>query len=169
MIFIGIDPGGSGAVAAVDDIGRPYDSGKGWHVKNKSTPHDIASWIRDLNYETIDGVRAVIEKVSSMPNQVVSSTFKFGHSAGMLEGFLVSMQISYSLVSPLKWQKKIGCNWPSSKPKPTQAEKKNLNKTIAQRKWPDYELTHATADALMLAEYCRLMFLDQRIEPLDSK
>jgi hypothetical protein len=70
--WIGIDPGASGAIAVV------FGSGNVCWIKNDSTEHELANWIRELalSHELV----AVIEQVNAMPKQGVSSTFKFGKS-----------------------------------------------------------------------------------------
>jgi len=41
------------------------------------------------------------------------------------------------------------------KPKKTKTEKKNIDKAEAQRRYPKIKMTHAIADALLIATYCR--------------
>lgn len=136
-IFIGLDPGASGAVAAVDHDGRHVAT-----CKLTETAADVADFIRELD----DVAFAALEKVGAFPGQGVASTFKFGHSAGLLEGLLVALRVPYVLVSPAAWQAKMGCRTGGDK---------NVSKAAAQRLWPDVRITHAIADALLLAEYAR--------------
>ena len=141
MLFIGVDPGGSGAMAAID--GRGVVVGV---VKNNATEHDL--------WNTISGwagvfpsTYAVVEAVHSMPKQGVSSTFKFGVSYGFLRGLLTASGVRFSEVSPSVWQTAMRCR--------TKGDK-NVSKARAQQLFPDVKITHAIADALLLAEYARV-------------
>jgi crossover junction endodeoxyribonuclease RuvC len=50
-------------------------------------------------------VKVVIEQVSAMPGQGVTSMFNFGQSFGILKGICSSMQLSMYFVRPVKWKK----------------------------------------------------------------
>ena len=138
LAYIGIDPGQSGSIAVV------FPSGNATWIKLDSTDHDIADWLRDISALHYSICR--IEKVSAMPKQGVSSTFKFGRSFGFLQGLLVALQIPFELVTPQKWQGFMSCRT---------AGDKNVSKAAAQRLYPSLKITHANADALLIAEYCR--------------
>lgn len=140
MKYMGIDPGQSGAIAVVASDGSIVD----W-IKCSETEHDLSNFIRA---NTWDLRFAVIEKVHSMPKQGVSSSFKFGYSYGILTGLLVGHMIPYSTVTPQKWQAKMQCRTGGNK---------NVSKARAQQLWPKEKIIHANADALLLAEYCRLV------------
>lgn len=145
-LYIGIDPGKSGAIAFIDD-----DHGV-WSVKNKETPLDLAHALSDAiglplsNPDAKIAAFAFIEKVHSMPGQGVASTFKFGESFGFLQGLLVALSIAHEFVTPVKWQTAMQCR--------TKGDK-NVSKRKAQELFPDQKITHANADALLIAEYCR--------------
>ena len=47
----------------------------------------------------------IIEQVSAMPGQGVTSMFNFGQSYGVLKGIFSAMQIPMDFVSPVKWKK----------------------------------------------------------------
>ena len=110
---IGIDPGLDGAIAVLDETGdiiQVYDMPTvevkvNGSTKRKVAPAAIAS---ELRMYTVDGkCRAVIEQVSAMPGQGVTSMFTFGRSLGVLEGVLAGMGIPYELVTPSTWVKKM--------------------------------------------------------------
>lgn len=136
--WIGIDPGVSGAIAIIHESGRVN-----W-IKNDSTEHELADWVRDV----ADGFdcSAIIEQVNAMPKQGVSSTFKFGKSFGFLIGLLTAMRVPYETYRPQAWQKHMRCM--------TKGDK-NVSKAAAQRLWPSTKITHANADALLIAEFGR--------------
>ena len=52
-----------------------------------------------------DEIRVVIEQVSAMPGQGVTSMFNFGQSFGILKGICSAMQLPIFFVRPAKWKK----------------------------------------------------------------
>ncbi len=140
--IIGIDPGVSGGMALLSMAGVVLDSYK----FNKATDHDIADTFYEWkNYE--GGCFALLEKVHSSPQMGVKSCFTFGRGFGFLNGLLVAYKIPYELVIPNRWQKFLGCQ--------TKGDK-NVSKAAAQRLFAEQlKITHANADALLIAEYGR--------------
>lgn len=135
---IGIDPGrSSGGIAHV----RGPGDCEAW--KMPATIPDMWALIKKLAPNSHLGI---LEKVNAMPKQGVSSTFKFGHSAGSLEALLVASGVPFVLVTPTKWQTALSCRTKGNK---------NITKEAAQRLFPSIKMTHALADALLLAEYGR--------------
>ena len=135
MRLLGIDPGKSGGIALVSE-----GWAQAWPMPD--TERDV--W--DI-FEECDPVDlAYIEKVASSPQMGVTSAFTFGRSYGFLRGMLVGWRIPFEEVSPQKWQKAMGCL--------TKGDK-NVSKRKAQQLFPTLKITHATADALLIAEYCR--------------
>jgi Holliday junction resolvasome RuvABC endonuclease subunit len=51
---------------------------------------------------------AVIEDVSAMPKQGVSSSFRFGRATGQMEGALMALQIPTHFVRPALWKRAYG-------------------------------------------------------------
>lgn len=139
MNYIGIDPGKSGAIAVTDNDGAVE-----W-IKCSETLHDICDFLWE--YSSWHSCRAVLEKVHSMPQQGVKSTFSLGQSFGALEMALAAHKIPYVLVTPRTWMKYMNC---------ATGGDKNVTKQEAQRRHPDIKVTHAVADALLLMDYCRL-------------
>ena len=150
--IIGIDPGGSGGIAMLDKLGRIV-----LVEKMPPTDKDIADCFitckQKLSKE--DSVFAYLENVHSMPGQGVSSTFKFGKNYGALRMALIILEIPFEEPTPVKWQKPLGLVVPSAK-KLAKTQKKNLNKAKAQELFPKVKkITHAIADAVLIAEYGR--------------
>jgi crossover junction endodeoxyribonuclease RuvC len=140
MIYIGIDPGKSGGIASINGV-----TGHAATIKLTETPADVADWLAcEKSYP--GPIVARIEKVSSSPQMGVTSAFTFGRSFGWLLGVLDVLRIPYEFVTPQKWQKHMGC---------LTGGDKNVSKAAAQRLWPNLKITHANADALLIAEYCR--------------
>ena len=140
-LYLGCDPGASGAIAAVDEHGSHVAT-----CKLSETPADVADFLRDLcaGHEV---AFAALEKVGAFPGQGVASTFAFGASWGFLRGLLVALRVPYCEPSPAKWQAAMACRTGGDK---------NVSKAAAQRLWPGVKITHAIADALLLAEYARV-------------
>ena len=64
--------------------------------------HEISLRIKHLKKEEI---KVVIEQVSAMPGQGVTSMFNFGQSFGILKGICSAMQLPMYFVRPAKWKK----------------------------------------------------------------
>ena len=111
MLIIAIDPGISGSLCFFDD-GKIIDliempsmaEGK----KNKRQVNGAQVYneisLRIKNYEK-KNIKVVIEQVSAMPGQGVTSMFNFGQSFGVLKGICSAMQLSTYFVRPAKWKK----------------------------------------------------------------
>ena len=111
MLIIGIDPGINGAICffkegkIVDVIEMPnMPEGK----KNKKQVNGAQIYneilLKIKNYEKKD-IKVVIEQVSAMPGQGVTSMFNFGQSFGVLKGICSAMQLPTYFVRPAKWKK----------------------------------------------------------------
>ena len=61
--------------------------------------------LKVIENENKQDVKVVIEQVSAMPGQGVTSMFNFGQSYGVLKGIFSAMQIPMDFVSPVKWKK----------------------------------------------------------------
>jgi len=137
-VYLGADPGASGALAVIDGDGLFVAC-----MRLNETPADVWAWLESYTA----GVRhAVLERVSAMPRQGVASTFKFGVSYGLVQGFLVAADIPFEKVTPGVWQRKLGC---------LSGGDKNVTKRRAQELFPAAHVTHHVADAYLLAEYAR--------------
>ena len=111
MLIIGIDPGISGSICFLQD-GRILDviemptmtEGKKnkKQVNGSQIYNEICKRINEIEKQEI---RIVIEQVSAMPGQGVTSMFNFGQSFGVLKGIFSAMQIPMDFVSPIKWKK----------------------------------------------------------------
>ena len=111
MLIIGIDPGISGSICffnegkIIDVVEMPtMVEGK----KNKKQVN--GSQIFNEIYERIKkidkrDIKVVIEQVSAMPGQGVTSMFNFGQSYGILKGICAAMQLPMYFVRPAKWKK----------------------------------------------------------------
>ena len=111
MLIIGIDPGISGSICFFDD-GKIIDvvemptMTEGKKNKRQVNGSQIYNEIskRIIKYEK-QNVRVIIEQVSAMPGQGVTSMFNFGQSYGILKGICSAMQLPMYFVRPAKWKK----------------------------------------------------------------
>lgn len=146
-IYLGVDPGASGGFAIVRDDGHAESQKFG-----DLTERDIWDAIKAYTLSPDVGL-CVLEDVHAMPDQGVSSSFTFGTSYGFLRGLLAASACPYELVSPQRWQKMFGL--PTTKSAGGKTAKKNFHKAKAQQLFPQLKITHAVADALLLAEYAK--------------
>ena len=114
MLIIGIDPGISGSICFFED-GKIVDvlemptmtDGK----KNKKQVNG-AQIYNEISTKIIgiekQNLRVIIEQVSAMPGQGVTSMFNFGQSFGILKGICSAMQLPMYFVRPAKWKKYFG-------------------------------------------------------------
>ena len=111
MLIIGIDPGISGSICFFED-GKIVDvvemptmtDGK----KNKKQVNGSQIYNEILKRtKQIDkkDIKVIIEQVSAMPGQGVTSMFNFGQSFGILKGICSAMQLPMYFVRPAKWKK----------------------------------------------------------------
>lgn len=110
MIYVGIDPGQTGAVSIIEHgRARVFDTPvqqvkSGRSVKNDYVPAAMADLLRFLPpIET----HCFLELVHSMPKQGVSSTFQFGKGYGIWLGILGALGIPFTLVTPQAWKKEL--------------------------------------------------------------
>ena len=111
MLIIGIDPGISGSICFFED-GKIIDfvemptMTEGKKNKRQVNGSQIFNEIsqRIHKFENNE-IRVIIEQVSAMPGQGVTSMFNFGQSFGILKGICSSMQLPMYFVRPAKWKK----------------------------------------------------------------
>lgn len=160
MIYIGIDPGVTGAVAT-DDYGHGsvWDipttvTGKGT-VKREINGALLAGILRDIagNAQASDdeGYTAILERTSAMPGQGVSSMFSMGVSRGVILGVLGALAIPYEEVVPAVWKRHFNLL----------GKDKDAARTLAIQMFPGMAAQlarvkdHNRAEALLLAAYLK--------------
>jgi crossover junction endodeoxyribonuclease RuvC len=114
MLIIGIDPGISGSICFLEggkilDVIEMPTMAEGKKNKRQVNGSQIYNEIFNKihNYKKSD-IRVVIEHVTAMPGQGVTSMFNFGQSFGILKGICSAMQLSMYFVRPAKWKKYFG-------------------------------------------------------------
>jgi hypothetical protein len=150
VVYIGIDPGKSGGIVVL--FGKEVIA-----TKMPDTEGDVLHWIRTHSSDAV----AVIEKVGGYvgkgkdgkDGQPGSAMFVFGMGYGGLRMALLACSIPFEEVTPQRWQKAI---MKSSRGKTeSKSQWKNRCKAKAQQLFPSQKVTLATADALLIALYCK--------------
>lgn len=147
--YLGVDPGKKGALALISVIGGETEIGL---VPMPESVKDLLEWVGDID-PLLEGF-AILERVHAMPGQGVTSMFTFGRGYGRLETALIAAEIPFEEVDPRRWQKGLGIS-----PRKTKTESKEQFKgrlrLFAQKLFPRVNVTKDTADAILIAEYCR--------------
>ena len=108
MRIIGIDPGLSGGIAILDDL-KIFDlfdmpimsEGK----KNKNQLNS-AQLVNIIKKNIVSGnTFVIVEQVSAMPGQGVTSMFNFGQTFGSIKGICAALNLPIFYVRPAKWKK----------------------------------------------------------------
>mgnify|MGYP001807795182 FL=1 len=161
MRIIGIDPGLSGGIAILDDlkIFDIYDMpimSEGKKNKNQLNSAQLVNIIKK-NIISNGDTFLIVEQVSAMPGQGVTSMFNFGQTFGSIKGICAALNLPIFFVRPAKWKKHfdlINSSKDASRTKviemypsisPRLSKKKDVNK----------------ADAILIARYfrdCRAQF-----------
>ena len=164
MRIIGIDPGLSGGIAILDDlkIFDIYDMpimSEGKKNKNQLNSAQLVNIIKK-NIISNGDTFLIVEQVSAMPGQGVTSMFNFGQTFGSIKGICAALNLPIFFVRPAKWKKHfdlINSSKDASRTKVIEmypsissrlSKKKDVNK----------------ADAILIARYfrdCRAQFNQQ--------
>jgi crossover junction endodeoxyribonuclease RuvC len=111
MKILGIDPGAGGALAFFDPLAGTLellDMPVMIVERNGKARREISEQM----IAAVIGARlpnvAVVEKVSAMPGQGVTSMFSFGLAFGLVRGVLAGQCVPIELVTPQMWQKALG-------------------------------------------------------------
>ena len=160
MRIIGIDPGLSGAIAILDGL-KVYDMfdmpimSEGKKNKNQLNSAQLVNIIK--KHIVSGNTFVIVEQVSAMPGQGVTSMFNFGQTFGSIKGICAALNLPIFYVRPTKWKKHfelINSSKDASRTKaiemyphisPRLSRKKDVNK----------------ADAILIARYfrdCRAQF-----------
>ena len=111
MLIISIDPGINGAICffengEVKDVLEMPTMAEGKknkrQVNGRQMYNELSSRIKDYKTQNIN---VIVEQVSAMPGQGVTSMFNFGQSFGVIKGICAAMQLPIFFVRPMKWKK----------------------------------------------------------------
>ena len=158
-VFCGIDPGKDGCLAILGYRESPTlvpfseaeyaDQLRRFDCRRTEAGKDLDA----IMHVPATEVFCVVEHVSAMPGQGVTSCFSFGQNFGFILGLLTAFRIPYELVRPQKWKKAFSCT-----------SDKNTSIEVAQRMFPGVDLRRTPkckkphdgiAEALLMAEYAR--------------
>ena len=158
MKFIGIDPGKSnGGMASIRTCNQlGILSHKTWLFAHM-TERDITTAIRDATSTSDqETVVVLVEKQGTRPTDARTNIATLHHHLGIVRGCLFTICISFEDVAPAMWQKTFHLLFPKGT---SHVVKKNKHKAKAQQLFPQEKVTHGNADALLIAEYGRRMYL----------
>ena len=160
MRIIGIDPGLSGGIAILDDlkIYNLFDMPTMSEGKKNKNQLNSAQLVNIIKKHIISAnTFVIVEQVSAMPGQGVTSMFNFGQTFGSIKGICAALNLPIFYVRPAKWKKHfelINSSKDASRTKVIEmypsissrlSKKKDVNK----------------ADAILIARYfrdCRAQF-----------
>jgi crossover junction endodeoxyribonuclease RuvC len=135
--IIGIDPGQSGAIAVLSDgrVVSLHDMPCSARLHGKGQQVDAAALASIIRAVMCDeeghvgwaDVEAILESVSAMPGQGVSSMFRFGESLGIVIGVIGTLGIPFKWVTPQKWKKSAGLL----------GKDKDASRTLAIQRFPE--------------------------------
>ena len=163
--FIGIDPGLSGAIAVITDMGQATHDMPTLEIKagkkirhryNVSEILRILRQVRDENHANGIPVEVWLEDVHAMPGQGVTSMFSMGRGIGTLETSVIACEMPLNMISPITWKKRIMDG---------QGKEKDAAVFKAMQLFPSAQLVtprgrklDGRAEALLIAEYGRRMY-----------
>ena len=146
MLYIGIDPGFSGAWGIIDHHGNYKGCGDMHHTDK----YLLTQVIYEQIFDSIQGddFEVVVETVHSMPKQGVASSFKFGVAYGGATALADRLNSAWHMVTPQVWKKALGLD---------SDKQKSLD--LARKLWPDAPLKrqkdNGRAEALLMAYWLR--------------
>ena len=153
MFIIGIDPGISGAICFMEngkiiDVIEMPSMADGKKNKKQVNGSQIFNEI-SKRISNKDKIKVVIEHVSAMPGQGVTSMFNFGQTFGAIKGICAALEFPIFFVRPSKWKKHfelINSSKDASRTKAIEMYPK-LSKELAKKKDVN------KSDAILIARY----------------
>lgn len=161
--YIGADPGLSGAIALyVPASDYPIGSGSPTYIEVFDMPTYDVDGKRQMDLCGIANIMTtwaksyqvkitLVERVSAMPDQGVTSSFNFGFSAGALQQSIASAGLPMKVISPATWKAIMGLRGGK--------ENKDMSRQLASRLFPTYshlwtrKKDDGRAEAVLLAYY----------------
>jgi len=178
MIYIGVDPGLTGAIAFFDDEMHVHDLPVTSHQvkatrKNRKTGvKEQIDTVRDEldgyalkrlidEYASQDDMAACIEHVWARPTDSSVSAANFVGNAREIRGVLKSFMMPVWEVSPIAWRAGIGIKTPRPKLQPGEKRKpfdKSILTSFATQMWPTLSHLWAQKVGIDRAEACLIAF-----------
>ena len=161
MRIIGIDPGLSGGIAILDDlkIFDIYDMpimSEGKKNKNQLNSAQLVNIIKK-NIISNGDTFLIVEQVSAMPGQGVTSMFNFGQTFGSIKGICAALDLPIFFVRPAKWKKHFDLI--NSSKDASRTKVIEMYPSISSRLTKKKDVNKA--DAILIARYfrdCRAQF-----------
>jgi crossover junction endodeoxyribonuclease RuvC len=147
MIYCGIDPGMSGAIAL-------YNPKRDWlevHDCPVLKPNGKSEMVLPSVVDILESVEihgCIIERSQAMPGQGVTSMFSYGTGYGSYLGILAALKIPYTKIGPAEWKKRLRV--PSEK----DGARARASEIFPNHtgKWPN-KGHHGRAEAALIAWY----------------
>lgn len=149
-IFVGIDPGKNGALAAIrgseGSMLVPFEDDGESYI-------NVFRRLFSIHRNTWSPVYVMVEKVWAMPHEGVSSAFSFGMNLGLICGIVKSIGFDVEYATPQQWQKHFGVTGDKQE---HIAKAKELFPAANLKRTPRCKKDHdGFADAILIAEYLR--------------
>jgi len=160
MLYLGIDPGGSGGLALISDRGRFVD----FEAMPESRAALLVKLLEFKERAGDGGLRVLLEQVTPQPKRPgvagwsAKGTASFFRNVGHIEMALTASRLPFEELRGPAWQKVVELVYPKGEPR-----NKNRSKARVAEIFPTLEnVTHAAADALLIAEACRRLHRGER-------
>lgn len=142
---LGVDPGVRGGLALLRADGSVA------HLRAfrpDMEEHELVDAVRTavIMLNSYNSLACFFERVQHMTGDGAQGSFTFGKVNGLLRGSLLALGVKPRDVLPMMWQAGMEC---------LTAGDKNVSKRRALQLFPRETITHAVADALLIAEYGR--------------
>lgn len=146
MLYLGIDPGFSGAWGLIDHHGQYRACGDMHHTDKYLLTQFVFEEIVDALHG--DDHEVVVETVHSMPKQGVASSFKFGVAYGGAVALAERLNSAWHMVTPQVWKRALKLD-----------SDKQKSLALARQLWPEAPLKrqkdNGRAEALLMAYWLR--------------
>lgn len=160
MIYLGVDPGQSGGISALNEHGTVVFC-RSMPVERIGKTETIREILSTYGSQAV----ALVEKVGPMPGQGVTSMFNFGYEYGCILQCLADFDIQIQQKVPRSWQKICGVK-PRAKSEKQRDFKIRLL-SVAKKRFPYLDVWGWTkagqlsvSDSLLLAYCCRRLHAD---------
>lgn len=163
--FIGIDPGKSGAIVAINKNGRELFKSVTPTIGKEYNESHMRSML-----DSFDEPHVVLENINGHVAKGRTTAFVMGEGKGIWRGLLSGCQLPYTMVTPQTWQKEMWQGVPVQKKSNGRKDTKAMSEVAVNRLFPHIDLYvtaqgnksknihDGLADALLMAEYCRRMY-----------
>lgn len=157
--WVGVDPGKNGGIAIIKGNSMGDESVKVYRCPDNVLDLGYILTSNGLGVMRKEELHVLIEHVHAFPGQGVVSTFSFGRNLGWWEGAFGSLDLEHDFVAPKKWM-----SYYSTTPGMSKRERKRFLRGIAERLFPNVKMTFNISDALLIANYCKEIYLKEALK-----